>query len=148
MILVPHDEYAWFSVLYRVILKLLAFIGGRWSDSRIWNTIVGKVGQKSLSIVSNKKEPLDNFSKSLPLSHTIRLRTILVCIEACINAQHWKKRTFMSPMDYLFSTRRSHLTAISLNTWLVNIYTHRNFCSQIDFYFDPPELGRIDVNFM
>ena len=45
-------------------------------------------------------------------------------------------------------TRRSHLIAISLNTWLVNIHTHGNFCSQIDFYFDPPDLSRIHDNFM
>ena len=96
MILVPHDEYAWFSV-YRVILKLLAFISEDAGDliavSEIPSSV--KLVRRGYPPLSVKKEPLDNFSKkSLPLSHTIRLRTILVCIEACINAQHWKKKDF------------------------------------------------------
>ena len=67
-------------------------------------------------------------------------------LEFCIAmSYYYGLHAFASGIYY---GRRSHLIAISLNTWLVNIYTHRNFCSQIDFYFDPPELGRIDVNFM
>ena len=57
------------------------------------------------------------------------------------------KKSASGVMWYI-NSRRSQILDFLLSSWLMNIYTYRKLCSQIESFCDSPEVGRFDLFFM